>query len=202
MVDISQLFSGVMGLSQIIRGGNVTAAGFQSQAQTHIQAGEIQAQGFGLQADAFRQQSVLVGQASEFDLGVQALNFQRRQKAVARQFSRISGQQQQAQASSGLALTSKSFLMVQNESRTIFEQGLLNLKIDNENQVKGQRFRTEIKQVQLENQARGAEHSAAVARVMAANQASAARFQGEVAQFKSGTSAASGATTLLSQLFN
>lgn len=202
MVDIVNLFKSVRGLSEIQAGADITQAGYYAQAQTIQLGGEMAAAGHELTASALRQQATLVGEAAQFNRAVNELNFQRQRSAMARQFSRIAGQQVSTQAGTGLSLTSKSFLAVQNETRTVFEQGLLNLKIDHENQRRADIFQTQVKQVQLENQARASEYNAAVERVMAANRANTARFQGDVAQFKAGQQIAKAAPTLLSQLFN
>lgn len=201
MVDFSILGQSIMGISQILQGGDIAAAGAELQAQALIQGGEVAAQGALLSADGYRQSAKAVRQSTGFNLGVQNLNYKRRLGALSRNFQRTVSSQIAAQAGSGFSLGSGSFLSLQSETAQMFTQGIKNFKIDFENQKRATLYESQIRQVQLENQARAAEYQAAAERVLASNRAAEARFQGEVAQYKAASEVAQRIPSLLSQVF-
>lgn len=192
----------ISGLVGIYQGGQIAAAGSEAQAQTIIQSGEISAQGATLTAAGYRQSAAAVQQASIFNEKINEINESRKLSAMSRQYQRTIGAQLRGQASSGLSVTGKSFLLVQSETANVFEKMMLDFKIDAENARRAQKFETDVRMVTLENQARAAEYQAAASRVMAANKAAEARYAGEVAQFKANQQVLGEMPTLLGQVFS
>ena len=174
-----------LGLAGQVFAANAVYTAAQSQASTILQGGDVQSIGFGLQAAAYRQSKVAVQQATDFNLGINALNTHRQLKASAEQFQRVVGRQLLQQANTGLSLGSKTFLMQRNEAMDVYTRQLTNLKIDSENNRRAQVFQSNLKRVNLENQARAAEYSGQAARVNAANAATSARSKGSIAQIGS-----------------
>jgi hypothetical protein len=202
MSDFGNLLQGIFGLSQVQRAADIAQQGAAQQAAAIIQGGEVAAQGALLSAEGFRVSAKSVQEATKFNLGIHQVNTQRKLSATARQFQRVTGQQISQQVTSGLALGSKSFLMVQAETRNSFERSLKNLAVDAENQRQSMRFQSQVRQVQLENQARASEFRAASERVLASNRATEARFQGEIAQNRANMQIGKALPNLLSQVIN
>lgn len=200
MADLSNLFSSLFGIGQQLSAANMMSSAAQSQAATIRTGGEIAAQGALMSAAGFRSSAEAVRGATEFNLGVDAINNHRRMKATSRQLQRTLGRQTTQIASRGIAQTSKSALMIRNESLDIFQRAMLNLKVDAENQRRSRIFQSQIQQTNLENQARAAEYRAAAERVMASNRAAEAAFQGEISQFRARQKVVKSIPTLLSQL--
>ena len=202
MVDFTNLFKSIQGISLIRQGADITQSGYDLQAQTIIQGGEISAQGAELSAEGFRVSAESIRQASIFNQQVQSINDFRRLQTASRSLQRTLGSNLAAQAASGLSLTGPSFLQVQNEVRSSFEKNMLNMKIDSENRKRAAIFETQIKMTNLENQARASEYRASAERTLAANRAAEASFQGEVAQYQASKQISQGIPTLLSQVFS
>lgn len=201
MVDIVNLLGTVTGLTQQFQAASITQAGAEAQAQSIRVGGEIAAQGAALTAAGFRESAEGVRRATAFNLEIQGVNLHRQLQKTSRQMQRLLGRQITQQASSGLAIGSKSFLQLRNESLDTFNNAMLQLKVDTENRRRAQLFESQVKQVNLENQARAADYRAAAERVLASNRAAEAAFQGELAQFKATKSAIGAVPTLLSQVF-
>lgn len=202
MADFGNLVQGIFGLSQIMRASSIAQEGAAQQAAAIIQGGEVAAQGAQLTADGFRVSKESVRQAAEFNQGIHKINTQRRMSAVSRQFQRTTGQQFAAQATSGLSLGSKSFLLIQAETRDSFERSLKNISIDAINQANAARFQSEVKQVQLENQARASEFRAASERALARTRAAEAESRGNISSARGGQQIAKALPSLLSQVMN
>lgn len=192
------IFSGIGNLFSAFESASITRTQGSMQANTIIQGGEVAAQGALLSAAGFRESAKAVAGATQFNLGVQQINTQRQLSSMARQMQRVVGRQLNTQAKTGLSLTSKSFLMVQAETSNFFEQQILNLKVDAENQRKSMIYESNVRQVQLENQARAAEYQAAAERVLAANRAAQARY---AANSSASSSITSGFSSILGSIF-
>lgn len=169
-------FQDIAAFATAFQGVNIARSGAQSQINSIYTGAEIAAQGQLMNAAALRSSINTVNQSLNFNLGVDAMNSQRRLSSMSRQFERTIGRQLSQQATTGLSLTSKSFLMVQNETRSHFEQEMLNFKIDAENQRRSKMFDAEVRKTNLENQARAAEYNAASQRVLASNRAASVRY--------------------------
>lgn len=167
--------SQAIGLGGQLLGGFLQYDANLDRAQTIIDGGEIAAMGSGLTAEGYRQSAQAVAESARFNSQVSEINFQRNLAAIARQQQLTTGKQLSAQAGSGLALGSKSFLMVQNESRSFFEKQLMQMGIDQENKRRAASFETLVQQANLENKARAQEYQAEAQRVMAYNQAESAK---------------------------
>lgn len=178
-LSFSNIAQGLGGFLNVIQGISTLQSGASLQASSIIQGAEVSAAGAQLTAAGFRQQAVTVQEATDFNLKIQALNTSRQVQDLTRQFQKTVGAQITQQAGSGISLTSKSFLMLQNEASDFFTRQLRNLKVDAENARRAETFRAESQRVQLENQARAAEYQAAAERVLAANRAAAVKFQAE-----------------------
>lgn len=202
MANLQNIFGMIGGITQSLRAADITAQGASIQAQQSLIGGEIAAQGSLFQAAGFRQSAVSLGQANTFNLAIDKINLQRQLQATSRQFQRTVGTQMTQQAGTGLSLTSKSYLMVRNESADLFSRAMLNMKVDAENTKRSKIFETQVRQMNLENQARGAEYQAAAERVLASNRAAMAEWQGEQAQNQAFSSAIGKLPTLLSAIVN
>ena len=172
------------GIGMQFMSAGIARAGAQAEAANIRTGGEIAAQGALLSAAGFRQSAASVAQATSFNLEVDKINVNRQLQATTRQYQRLIGKQINQQGGSGLAIGSKSFLMLRNESVDFMGSALLNIKLDAENTRKSRIFESEVRQMNLENQARGAEYQAAAERVLANNRAQMAEYQGEIATFR------------------
>lgn len=200
-MDINNLVGSLSGLFQMQQGANIASAGFNLQANTIRQASEMQAQGQLMAATGFRQSAEAVRAATIFNSQVDSINAERQIASVARQYQRVLGQQLAQQANTGVAIGSKSFLMLQAETRDVYENGLLHLKLDIENTARAKKFESTMRQVELENQARTSEYQAAAERILGMNRAAEAAFQGEIAQFGARQQMVKAMPTLLSEAF-
>lgn len=199
MADLDNLIKGLSGIAGIFSGALMTAQGANQQAAIIQQGGEAAAQGQLLTAAGLRQSAISVGAANQFNIKVDAINEQRRLAATSRQMQRMLGTQLTQQVKSGLSVSGKSFLLLKSETLSVFEQAILDIKVDAENKRRSMNYEAAVRQVNLENQARAAEYTAAVERVMASNRAAAAAFQGKVAMFGAGQELVKAIPTLLSQ---
>lgn len=197
MSDLLSILTGAAGVFGKFQAANLVGSAAASQAQGIRIGGEIAAQGALLSAQGFRQSAISVARATEFNLATDQINNQRRLQSISRQFQRTLGKQTVQTAKSGLALTSKSFLELRNESLDIFGRAMLNFRIDAENKRRATIFESQVKQTNLENQARAAEYRAQAERVLASNRAAEAAFQGDIARSKAIGGAIRGLTTLL-----
>lgn len=197
-IDIFKSVSGIFGQ---IQASNIASAGAESSAQSALLGGQIAAQGATLTAAGLRQSAQSIRDASIFNLGVDNLNTQRRLKSLNRQFQRTVGAQQVQAASSGLNVTSKSFMLLRNEAISEFGEAVINLKIDAINERKAKLFEAELQRSNLENQARTAEFRAASERALAQTRAGEARFSGAISRFGTQQKIASEIPTLLGQIF-
>ena len=185
------------GLFSQLFAANMVASAAQGQANTIRVGGEIAAQGHLLTAAGFRESIRAVEGSLQFNLGVDALNNQRRLRALSRQSQRLLGRQTTQFASSGLSTTSRSFLQLRNESLDVLGRTLINFKVDAENKRRASIFEAEIRKTNLENQARASEYRAAAERVMAENRARQTAFEGNIAQSRAFTSVFQGLPTIL-----
>lgn len=199
-IATAALLGTAVGMFQQLQAGNIAQAGANAQAQTIRVGGDIAATGATLTAAGFRSSAESVKQSMVFNLEIDRINLQRKLKAASRQFQRTLGQQLTQQAASGISLTSKSALMIRNETQDVFGRAILNMKVDAENTIKAKQFESEVKQVQLENQARASDFRAEAERVLAGNKAQEVEFAGQIAKFKSTQKLIGGASTLLGQL--
>lgn len=187
------------GLFQQFQAANMISSAASAQAGTIRTGGEIAAQGALMSAAGFRESAKALQGATQFNLSIQEMNLNRQLKSASRQSQRLLGRQTVQVAATGLATTSKSFLMLRNEALDTTYRGMLNLKVDAENRRRSTIFESQVKMVNLENQARASEYRAQAERVMAANRAAEAEFQGEVAQFKAMRQGIKAIPTLLGQ---
>jgi len=165
------LLDDVLGIGGQFLGAGLQFGAAQERAQSIIDGAEISAAASGMTAAGYRQSARAVEQAAQFNQSIDALNLSRRLDSIARAQRLTTGKQLTAQATSGLSLGSKSFLMVQSEARSMFETSLLNVRIDAENQRRSNRFQTQVQQATLENKARAAEFQASSSRAIAQAQA-------------------------------
>ena len=186
MADVTNLFGSLFGLSQIFSGASIASSAANAQAQAILTGGNIQASGAKLTAAGFRQSAESVREATAFNIQIDKMNTKRQLDAIARQSNRLLARQRVTAASSGIALTSKSFLQLQNEAIDTVQRQMTDFKVAAENSIRAKQFESSVRQVNLENQARAAEFQGEAAKVTAANRAAEARFQGEVAEFKAG----------------
>lgn len=190
------------GLAKQFQAANITRAGAERQSAQILYGGEVTAQGYLMSAAGYRQAIGNVDAALGFNLAIDRKNLHRQLSATRRQAQRTLGQQTVQMAQSGLAATSKSFLMIRNETLDTFSQALLNTKIDAENKRRISIFNADVQKTNLENQARAAEFNAAVARWSAQNRAAEASFQGDLAMSGAIGKAFKAAPSLLSSLFS
>lgn len=194
-------WKGILGLTQSFLGSMKTASGFEAQASSIIQGGEIAAQGAQMTADSYRQSAQMVQMASIFNSQVDKFNTFQQIQSVGRNAQRAFGLQTAQIAQAGLSQTSKSALMLRNEAMDVFTKQISNIKIDARNKQEARRFETESRMVNLENQARAAEYQGAVERVNAQNRASQAQYQADQATFGGIKNIISKAPTLLGNIF-
>jgi hypothetical protein len=186
-----------LGLIGQIGAGIISLTGASSQAQSIRTGGEIAARGSELSAGALRQSAISVAGATDFNLSIDALNTNRKLSAISRQRQRTIGRQLTQQAATGIAVGSKSYLQLRNESADIFNQAMLQTKLSAENNRRSRLFESQITQINLENQARAAEFRAQAERISASNAASEVKFQGTLAALGQVSKVARNLPTLL-----
>jgi hypothetical protein len=201
LTDNVGLIKSGLGLFQQFQAGSRVQEASQRQAETIRIGGELAAQGSLLSAAGLREQIKSVSGATQFNLQIDRTNLQRQLSSASRQFERTVGRQMVQQAGTGLAIGSKSFLQLRNEASDVFGRGMLNLKIDAENNRRAKVFESEVTKTNLENQARAAEFRASADRVTASNRAASAAFQGEIAKTNVLQNVIKSVPTLLGQLF-
>jgi hypothetical protein len=183
-------FQDIIGLGGILTGGILGASAANAQAKNTLLGGSIAAQGYNLTASGYRVSAQSVAAATQFNLELQKINSVRQLDSLGIQYQRTIGANMAATAASGISLSSKSALLVQNETANTFEKALLNMKLDAENTRRGMIFESQVTQTNLENQARSAEYQARASQALAASQARQQRSSGLGSLLTSGLSIA------------
>ena len=132
--------------------------GYLQQANNAMFTGQLQARGYFMEASGYRASSTAVGQAAEFNQGVDNINLQRQLENNNRQAQRVLGQQISQTAVSGITGTSKSALAIRNETVDLFARESLSMRLDFENNRRSKAYETAITQMNLENKARAADY--------------------------------------------
>ncbi len=201
MADYSSLFSGIFGISTILQGADIARQGSALSAASIIQGGEVAAMGAQFTADGLRQSANSVRQATSFNLQIDAINSKRELQALSTQYHRVLGIQTAQMAATGLSVSSKSFMAIQQNTANSFEGALMRTAIDAENAKRARIFESDVKQTNLENQARAAEYQAQAERVLARNRAAQEQYAGEVSAYQSEVKAAQSIGNLFGSLF-
>lgn len=157
------------GLSGISAGIGIQAG--RAQAQTIRRGADIITQGAMLTASGLRTSAESVKKEAASNIEVAKVNEYRRLQSISRQFQRTLGRQTVQAAKSGIAVGSKSFMQLRNETSNIFKRTILDLKTDTEDAIQNRLFESRIKQANLENQARAFEFKATNERYLANIQA-------------------------------
>ncbi len=166
MVASVLIAQGIAGAISAQQGAAQTAAGAEASAASVLFGGALAQAGSIFDAQGFRAQAKTVGQAYNFNSKLLSINTLRQIDVLSSQFQRTVGSQLVQQAVSGISISSRSFLQVQNETSSIFEQAFSQLKVDSENQRRQLRFEADSKMVRLENQARAADFRAEAEKVL------------------------------------
>lgn len=124
---------------------------------------EMQVNGANLSADAYRTSAASTLQVANYNAAVERLNNQRELDVFGRQIREFMSSQQVASASSGAALTSKSYLAVANASMDSFARQIRQSKSASEQRQKEILFEGQLQATNLENQARAANYQADIA---------------------------------------
>jgi len=201
LAGLTSLLGGVSSIVQPFASSSMVSSAANAQASSIRIGGDISAQGQLLNAAGLRVSAQSVQAATQFNLGVDAINTGRRVKALNDQFRHTVGQQIGATAANNISVGSKSALLLRNEAMTAFHGAILNVKQDAENQRRSTVFQSDVAQINLENQARASEFGAAATRIASSNQAADVAFQGEIAKFGATTKAVSRIPTILGQIF-
>lgn len=109
------------------------------------------------EAKLFRNQAAQTKALQAFNEQVADLETERRVEQLSRDLSLTLGRQQVQTASSGLDVTSKSFLQLKNESLSQFSRAILQERSDNELNKRVSRFQAESEAYQLGARARATE---------------------------------------------
>lgn len=185
----NSLLENALGIGGQIYGSFLQFGAAQQRAQTIIDGAAISAAASGMTAAGYRQSAEAVQKSLVFNQQIDEINLVRKMDAVRKQQRVAYGAQLTAQASSGFSLGSKSFLMVQNETRSFFETSLINTKVDAENARRAAEFESQVLQTKLENQARASEFQAASQRAIAEAQANQIKGQAVAGLAKTGINA-------------
>jgi len=145
---VSSFGQGVIGFQQAGQGIGVSIAGAN------------------MSSDAFKLQGVAAMQAAQYNSQLEQLKSTQLQVSAARQYSELLGQQQTAMAATGLQSSSKSFLMLSNETLDALSSQLVKIKDQSHLTQEAIMFQ-------------GAQQ-----KTTALNQAAAAKFQGQVAKYQ------------------
>jgi len=148
---------------------NIKKSAAQSQINSLSMAGDTQYIGGILSAEGYRKSKTSVASATAYNLIQDNLNVQREMQSLSRQFQRTIGEQIVSTAAQGISLSSKSALMLRNETVNVYDEALLQLKLSAENNIRNRLYESKLKQTELEQQARASEYQAKLARVNAAN---------------------------------
>lgn len=125
-----------------------------------FQANRLITQGADIQANAFRTQGAASLAAANYNAGLVSLQTNRRLGAVSRNLQRTIGAQRSQAIASGFASTSKSTLVLMDETLSTFEREVVNLRTDAAQQQAAIQFEGRARQVSAENRARATEFQA------------------------------------------
>lgn len=120
-------------------------------------------QGSQVAATAFRNAGVASLAAAEYNVSIEQLNTSRNLDALSREIRSFTSSQKVAAASSGLSITSKSFLSVMNDTLDTFSNQVVDVKNSSKQAQKAILFEGKAAQVEFENRARAAEFQGAIA---------------------------------------
>lgn len=198
----SNTLKGLAGLTTSFIGSMKTASGYEAQASSIIQGGEVASAGARMTAESYRQSARNIAAAELFNAEVQKVNTFQQLQANGRDAQRVFGLQVSQIAKAGLSQSSKSALMVRNEALNIYHKNRENILMNAKNTAEARRFEASSRQVNLENQARAAEYQAQVERVNASNAAAQAQYQADVATWGGISNVIKKAPSLLGQVFS
>ena len=134
--NLPTIFQGIQGINQLNQG-----------AILQVQGAEQEAAGLRLSGKAH-------AAVSEYNQKINQINFQRQiDQTIRDQASFLNTQRLQA-SSSGLDITSASFLQVMSDTMGVFERQIMQAKLSNKQQQQALQFESELAQVSFENQAR------------------------------------------------
>lgn len=191
-----------LGLAKQYEAFNIKKSAAQAQINSLNMAGDLEYQGGILSAEGYRKSKVSVANATAYNIAQDNLNVQREMESLSRQFQRTIGEQVVATASQGISLTSKSALMIRNETVDVYDKALLQLKINAENNIRNQLYESRVKQAELEQQAIASEYQGRLSRTLAANRAAEVEYTLKAQKKQAISSFVSSAPTLLNQLLD
>ena len=160
-----------LGFGQQYVAYNIKKSAAQTQINSLNMAGDLEYSGGMLSAEGYRNSKRSVSNATSYNIAQDNINVQREMQSLGRQFQRTIGEQVVATAAQGISLTSKSALMLRNETVNVYDKALLQVKLNAENNIRNQLYESRVKQSELEQQAVASEYQAKLARVVAANRA-------------------------------
>lgn len=187
------------GIAQGILGTLTSVQGSAAQQESVLQGGAIAAGGALLSASGLRQRAQSILDATEFNLQINSQNNLRKLTQLSRSMQRTLGRQLSQQASTGLSLTSKSFLQIQSETANQFDTAIQQLKIDAENVQRATIYDSLIKQTNLENEARAKEYQAQAQMTLTVTRAAGESLKQQEFISRGVSTAGSQLTTLLNQ---
>lgn len=157
-----------------------TMIGAGMSADMFNQAGETALKGAKFQADVYRQSGHAATIASNYNIALDQRDTAQKQDAVSRQIHGILNQNTASVAKNGIALGSKSAIMVQNQVMAVGQKQIIQLSGDAQQRQSLMIFQGKLAKMEYENQARAAEFQGAVQKQEYQNKAIEALYQGAV----------------------
>lgn len=196
--DFGSIADSFKGLLTTYQGGQIAQQGaeFESDmaiagsdfaAQLALDGGAIDAsfalQGSKIAADGYRRASVSTLAIANYNIAVDQLNSARQRDGFARQIESMYSSNRAISGSSGLAMSSKSFLAVAHSNLSDLEKMYSQMRTDEKMRQNQIGWAANNQAVELENKARVTEYqgsaNAIAANYRAASEAAALRYQGQ-----------------------
>ena len=120
--------------------------------------------GYNLAAQSFKNAGVLNQATAQYNAQLEELNLKQQLAATGRQVDKVIGNQRSVMATTGFALTSKSFLQVANETLSSAEKQVVNLRNTSAQKQEAIMFSGKVAEYQNQAKASAQEYAGKVAR--------------------------------------
>lgn len=125
---------------------------------------DLQLAGYNLATSSFRNAGVINQMTAQYNAQLEELSLKQRLNVAARQVDQVIGNQKTTMATSGFALSSKSFLQVANDSLATMEREIINLRNTSAQKQQAINFAGKVASYQAEANAKQSEYAAEVAK--------------------------------------
>ena len=184
----TQLLSSIMksfsGLTMMSEGIDMISDGANLSAGIYRSSGKAAVQGANFKASVYRQAGQAAVTSANYNIALDEMQTQRQQDALGRQLTDVLSSNSAIAASSGISMSSKSSMMVNNDILSTAERQFVQQRNDANQRQSLLTYQGQLAKMSYENQARAAQYEGQVAAQAAENQARNAEYQGEVAVYQ------------------